>query len=99
MNSVDLNDRDPAPFEQYLLITESATGRRTAMEISSRQQLDIERLIKRFVDTAFGGELIATGIDDSPDGDFYASIITDRRDPDSVVVWDSAAFYLKGVEG
>lgn len=99
MNLVDLNDRDPAPFEQYLLITEAATGRKTAMEIGPQAKLDIERLIKRFVRTAFGGELIASEIDDSPNGDFYASIITDRRDPDSVVVWDSAAFYLKGVEG
>jgi hypothetical protein len=69
------------------------------MEIGDHEPLDLERLIKRFVATAFGGELVTSGIDNTPSGDWYASIITDRRDPDSVVVWDSAAFYLKGVEG
>ena len=98
MNLVDLKDCDPAPFDQYLLITEAATGRKTAMEIGHWAKLDIERLIKRFVRGAFGGELIASEIDDLPNGDFHASIITDRRDPDSVVAWDSAAFYLKGGE-
>ena len=98
MNSVDLNDRDPAPFEQYLLITESATGRRTAMEINDTEPLDIEQLIKRFVATAFGGELTVANIFPNSPDDWHAAIITDRRDPDSVVVWESADFYLEGGE-
>lgn len=97
-NLVDIGPGDAAPFEQYLLVTEAATGRRTAMEISDTEPLDIERLIRRFVATAFGGELTVANIfPDAPD-DWDAAIITDRRDPDSVVVWESASFYLIGGE-
>ena len=95
-NLVDIDPGDAAPFEQYLLITEASTGRRTAMEISDTEPLDLERLIKRFVATAFGGELTVANIFPNSPDEWHAAIITDRRDPDSVVVWDSAYFYLKG---
>jgi hypothetical protein len=99
-NLVDIEPGDAAPFEQYLLVTEVFTGRRTAMEISDTEPLDLERLIKRFVDTAFGGELTVANIFPSPNNYdvWHASIITDRRDPDSVVIWENAYFYLKGGE-
>lgn len=97
-NLVDIERGDAAPFEQYLLITEAATGRRTAMEISDTEPLDLERLIKRFVAAAFGGELTVANIFPNSHDDWHAAIITDRRDPDSVVVWESASFYLEGGE-
>ena len=95
-NLVDIERGDAAPFEQYLLITDAATGRQTAMEISDTEPLDLERLIKRFVANAFSGELTLAGIVPHLKSDWHASIITDRRDPDSVVVWAEAGFHLKG---
>lgn len=95
-NLVDIDPGDAAPFEQYLLVTEFVTGRRTAMEISDTEPLDIGRLVKRFVRTAFGGELNVANIVPILEGDWHAAIITDRRDPDSAVIWSSASFYLEG---
>ena len=93
---VDIQPGDAAPFEQYLLVTEAATGRRTAMKIIYDEPLDLERVIKRFVAAAFGGELTVANIFPNSQDDWHAAIITDWRNPDSVVVWDSASFCLEG---
>lgn len=89
-------DNNPGPFEQYLLIEECQTGELSAIELGPDDPLDLETLVDRWVAERFGGELMRDGeLMPKLQGDFYATIHTDWRPLDSVVVWESGGFYLR----
>lgn len=82
----------------YLHVTECRSGETWIQPIHPNAHLDIKRQVKKWIANQFCGELALDG-DLMPrlEGDYYATIITDGRPPDSVVVWTSGGFYLKGV--
>lgn len=85
-----------APFESYLLVEECREGTLYAMRISPQSHLNIEKLVDRFLEHNYCGELKRDGhIIPQIEGDYYASIKTDWNDPSSVTAWDSGGFYAK----
>lgn len=85
--------------ECYLHVLECRSGQTWIWPIHPNAHLDLERLIKRWADQEFGGELkLDPPIMPKLEGDYYARIMTDGRSPDSIVCWDGGGFYLKGVE-
>lgn len=83
----------------YLHVRECRSGQEWIMPIHPLAHLNLERLIKRWADQEFCGELRLDGqLQPRLEGDYYATIQTDGRPPDSAVCWESAGFWLKGVE-
>ena len=85
----------PAPYENYLYVYECQTGDEFFKELKDDDLLDVETQIIHWVKEHFAGEAEI----DFPlcdfEGDYHASIKTDFNSPDSVIVWESAGFYLK----
>jgi len=85
----------PAPYENYLYVYECQTGEEFFKELKDDDLLDIETQVIHWVKEHFAGEAEI----DYPlcqfEGDYHASIKTDFNSPDSVIVWESAGFYLK----
>lgn len=85
----------PAPYETYLYIYDCKSGEEFFKELKDDDILDLESQVTNWVNEHFCGELAI----DLPlcdfEGDYHASIKTDFNSPDSVVVWESAGFYLK----
>jgi hypothetical protein len=85
----------PAPYENYLYVYECQTGEEFFKELKDDDLLDLETQVIHWVKEHFAGEAEI----DYPlcqfEGDYHASIKTDFNSPDSVVVWESAGFYLK----
>jgi hypothetical protein len=85
----------PAPYETYLYIYDCKSGEEFFKELKDDDILDLESQVINWVNEHFCGELVI----DLPlcdfEGDYHASIKTDFNSPDSVVVWESAGFYLK----
>jgi|SRR6185436_4998012 len=85
---------EPWP-DQYLFVEECASGQKYIVPISDETPLDLESLIDSWISNQYGGEFMRDGaIMPKLAGDYYATIITDGRPPDSVVVWQSGGFYL-----
>jgi hypothetical protein len=85
----------PAPYETYLYVYDCKSGEEFFKELKDDDLLDVETQAIQWVKEYFAGEAEI----DLPfcdfEGDYYASIKTDFNSPDSVVVWESAGFYLK----
>lgn len=92
MNPV--SDR-PAPYETYLYVYDCKSGEEFFKELKDDDILDVESQVINWVRDYFAGEAEV----DLPfcfhEGDYHASIKTDFNSPDSVIVWESAGFYLK----
>ena len=85
--------------DAYLHVKNCRSGEEYAMRITARAKLDLTRLVKRWIQREFGGELRLDGkIMPRLEGEFYAQIMTDGRPPDSVVVWDSGGFFITAKE-
>jgi hypothetical protein len=83
-------------FECYLLVTELRSGQEWVTEIKGKMILDLETRVKAWIRKEFDGELHLNGrIMPKIEGDYYASIITDWRPRNSVVVWQGGGFYLR----
>lgn len=80
----------------YLHVEECRSGETWIVPIRGNALIDLRHNIAKWVKSQFCGELQIDG-DLMPglQGDYYATIITDGRAPDSVVVWESGGFYLK----
>jgi len=80
----------------YLHVYECRSGESWIMPIRGNAKLDIERLVKKWADQEYGGELKLDGeLMPGLEGDYYAKIMTDGRPPDSCICWTSGGFYLK----
>lgn len=89
--------RDQKWPAQYLHVQECRSGQTWVVPFRSNALLDLETRLRAWVKAEFGGELKLDGkIMPKLSGDYYAKILTDHRPPDSVVVWQSGGFYLKG---
>lgn len=82
--------------ETYLHVQHCGSGQEWIVPIRARQALNLERRVKEWIRSEFGGELRLDG-DFMPklDGDYYAKIMTDARPPESGICWESGGFYLK----
>ena len=86
----------PTYPETYLHVRECRSGREWVQEIRPRQTLNLRRRVAEWVRAEFGGELVLDGeLMPRLDGEFYARIMTDGREPESVICWDGGGFYLK----
>ena len=85
----EISDKsEPTGFEQYLLVETDYGERCEAYGLSDDTPLDIDGLLPRvFTDCDIS-------LDRAMCGPNSASIITDGRSPDSVVVWESRDFYF-----
>jgi len=79
--------------DQYLHVRECSSGQEWIVPIAANAHLDIEKRVREWVKREFCGELRVTGFQPRLEGQYYATIITDGRPPDSVVVWSSAGFW------
>jgi len=83
--------------DQYLHVRQSASGQEWIRPLRATSRLDITHQVKRWIKDEFDSEYRLDGdIMSRIEGDFYAQIITDGRPPNSIVVWDSGGFYLRG---
>lgn len=84
-----------APYENYLYVYDCKSGEEFFKELKDDDLLDLETQVIHWVKEHFAGEAEI----DYPlcqfEGDYHASIKTDFNSPDSVIVWESAGFYLK----
>lgn len=80
----------------YMHVRDCKSGENWIVPIRARQTLDLKRRLKEWIKSEFCDELKLDG-DITPrlDGDFYARIMTDGREPDSVICWTGGGFYLK----
>lgn len=80
----------------YLHVEECRSGETFIVPIRTNAHLELERLVKKWVASQFGGELKVDGkFTPRLQGDYYARIMTDSRPPESAVCWTSGGFYLK----
>ena len=81
--------------DQYLHILECRSGEQWIMPLRGNASLDLTKQTKKWIRQEYCGELFLSG-DMQPklDGDYYAKIITDGRQPDCGIVWDGAGFWL-----
>jgi hypothetical protein len=79
--------------DQYLLVTNRREGTRSIMEIAADEPLDLETLVRKWTKREFGEDtehMIETSKPLRGLFDWEACIITDGRDPDTCIVWQSA---------
>lgn len=82
--------------EQYLHVEECQSGETFIMPIKNNEKLNLKKLIKKWIKKQYNGELVLDGdIQSKLQGQYYASIYTDKRSPDSNVVWDAGGFFTK----
>ena len=92
-------EENKGPWETYLLVEDCRDGRKYITPIDPETVLDLEQLVKTWVDKEFWGDLELDGeIMPALQGEYYAQIKTDWAREDSVVCWDAGGFYLKDSE-
>ena len=85
----------------YLHIIENRSGQSWVVPISDDTPLDIEELIKNWIETEYSGYCVLNGDIDSDHigcAEYSARILLDGAKLDSVICWQSAGFYLTAVE-
>lgn len=82
---------DPAPFDAYLLVQIEGEPSLIAFEVLDL--LDIEELLQKALNLLYDGYDVQLETWRQMGGSNYACIITDGRDTDSVIVWDSCDFH------
>ena len=86
---IEITDKSQStPFEQYILLDMDNEHRCEAYGIDTDTPMDIDALLAEI----FPDDTITT--DRAMCGPHNATIITDSRTPDSVVVWQSRDFYF-----
>jgi hypothetical protein len=86
------------PFDCYLIVEHCQSGETYVQEIKPNWVIGLETRIKHWLKTEYCDELALDGeLMPSLPGEYYARIMTDNRQPDSVVCWDAAGFYVKTV--
>jgi hypothetical protein len=91
----ETEEEDKGPWETYLLVESSTSGDKYITPIDSDTPLDLEELVKVWIDEQFWGEAKLDGeITPGLEGEFYAQIKTDWATEDSVVCWSSGGFYV-----
>jgi hypothetical protein len=83
----EITDQSVAPFETYLLVSVDYGCVLDAYEIADDTPLDIDAMLTELYDIDISTERALAGPNN-------ATIITDNRPPDSVVVWESLDFYF-----
>lgn len=91
MKSVPVKYGDPVPFECYLLVHIQDYPCYMAFEVLDL--LDIDELLQKALGYLYDGYEVKLETCKQNGGSNYACIITDGRDTDSVIVWDSCDFY------
>jgi len=85
----------------YLHIVENRSGESWIIPIGDDTPLDIEELIKNWLDTEYSGDYVLNGEIDYyfvSTSDYSARILLDGAKLDSVMCWVSAGFYLTAAE-
>lgn len=84
---------DPAPFDTYLLVHFAESGgEQLAFEVSD--VLDMDTLLQKALEQIYGRwYTVQLETFRQNGGSNYACIITDGRDTNSVIVWDSCDFH------
>ena len=82
---------EPAPFDCYLLVEEQGVPGYMAFE--ALDLLDIDELLQKALESIYYGYEVKLETCKQNGGSNYACIITDGRNTDSVIVWDSCDFY------
>jgi len=93
----NLRDLSEGPFENYLLVLNTKSGRCWAMKIEDHNTLDLQVEVRRFISCQFGEDLQVepSFSDDTIVGKFKATIITDGRPPSTTTIWSSGSFWLQ----
>ena len=91
---------DPAKAkwpETYMHVEECRSGQVWIVPLRGNASLSISKQVKKWAKQEFGGELrLDPPIMPRLQGDYYAAIYTDGREPTCGICWDSGGFYLKG---
>ena len=85
------------PYQAYLLVTDKE-GEESVMEIKDDEPLDLEALIRKWIEKEVGDSFCLSEPFNSSNkiyGDYYAVIITDWRPKDSLVVWEGSYFFME----
>lgn len=84
------------PFDCYLHVEHCQSGETYIQEIKPNWTLGLKTRVKYWLKTEFSGELALDGeLMPSLQGEYYARIMTDNRQPDSIVCWTAGGFYTK----
>jgi len=87
--------------KNYLHIVENRSGEYWIIPIGDDTILDLEDLIKNWIETEYSGDYVLDGEIDSyfvSTSEYSARILLDGAKLDSVVCWESAGFYLTSAE-
>jgi len=80
----------------YLHVRDEKSGEEWIEEIGEERLLDLKELVEQWAYNYFAGELKLDGeLMPRLSGDYYAKIMTNGREPESGIVWDSGGFYLQ----
>jgi hypothetical protein len=91
------NSKVIGPYQIYLLVTDKE-GEESVMEIKDDELLDLEALIRKWIEREVGNSFCLLEPFNSSNkiyGDYYAVIITDWRPKDSLVVWEGSYFFME----
>ena len=91
MKTKQVHYGDPAPFDTYLLVQIAGESSLIAFEVLD--SLDIDELLQKALNLLYDGYGVQLETWRQMGGSNHACIITDSRDTDSVIVWDSCDFH------
>ena len=78
----------------YLHVQNLRSGETWIKEIKGKMVLNLETRVKDWLKKEFCGEVVLDGkIMPRLEGEYYAQIITDNRDPDCGICWSSGGFF------
>lgn len=81
--------------ETYLHVYHCQSGDEYIVAIKGNEKLDLEHHVRKWIDNRFDGECYLDGkMTPLRDGEYYAKILTDGREPTSPICWSAAGFYV-----
>lgn len=93
----NLRDLSEGPFENYLMVLNTKSGRSWCMKIEDHNTLDLQVEVRRFISYQFGEDLQVepSFSSDTITGKFKATIITDGLPPSTTTIWSDGSFWLQ----
>jgi hypothetical protein len=86
-----------APFECYLQVEDCKSGEFFFKELKDDDLLSLEDQLSIWIEEDSCGELVIDFPLMEIQGDFYAQIKTDWREPESPICWESAGLFIKSL--
>jgi hypothetical protein len=88
--------------ETYLHVTECRSGETWTCPLRGNALLDLKTQVKNWIKQEIDSDCLYAALDGEimprVEGDYYARIMTDGREPDSIVCWEGGGFYIKTSE-